>query len=195
MTTTRRDFIRQGSMAGVAGYMGTLGLSASSYRRIIGANDRVRVGVVGFSDRHRNDHIPAFLRSYQEMNFDIIAVSDIWKKRREEGKAFLAQKFGHDIQACMNNDELYNIKEVDAVMISTADFQHALHTVEAVKAGRDTYTEKPLAETMDDNRAVLKAVQESGKIVQIGSQRRSGANYQAAADFIQSGKFGPIVMV
>ena len=138
MTTTRRDFIRQGSMAGVAGYMGTLGLSASSYRRIIGANDRVRVGVVGFSDRHRNDHIPAFLRSYQEMNFDIIAVSDIWKKRREEGKAFLSQKFGHDIQACMNNDELYNIKEVDAVMISTADFQHALHTVEAVKAGRDT---------------------------------------------------------
>ena len=182
-------------MAGVAGYMGTLGFSASSYRRIIGANDRVRVGVVGFSDRHRNDHIPAFLRSYQEMNFDIIAVSDIWKKRREEGKAFLAQKFGHDIQACMNNDELYNIKEVDAVMISTADFQHALHTVEAVKAGRDTYTEKPLAETMDDNRAVLKAVKDSGRIVQIGSQRRSGANYQAAADFIQSGKFGPIVMV
>jgi predicted dehydrogenase len=95
----------------------------------------------------------------------------------------------------VNNDELYNIKEVDAVMISTADFQHAWHTVEAVKAGRDTYTEKPLAETMEDNRAVLKAVKESGRIVQIGSQRRSGANYQAAANFIQSGKFGPIVIV
>ncbi|MBS1602752.1 MAG: Gfo/Idh/MocA family oxidoreductase [Bacteroidetes bacterium] len=195
MTTSRRDFIRKSSMAGMATYMGSLGLSAASYRRIIGANDRVRVGVVGFSDRHRNDHIPAFLRSNKEMNFDIIAVSDIWKKRREEGKDFLAQKFGHSIQACANNDELYNIKEVDAVMISTADFQHAWHTIEAVKAGRDTYTEKPLAETMDDARAVLKAVKESGKIVQIGSQRRSGANYQAAAEFIQSGKFGPIVMV
>ncbi|HMI64101.1 MAG TPA: Gfo/Idh/MocA family oxidoreductase [Puia sp.] len=195
MTTTRRDFIRKSSMAGMATYMGSLGLSASSYRRIIGANDRVRVGVVGFSDRHRNDHIPAFLKSSQEMNFDIIAVSDIWKKRREEGKDFLAQRFGHSIQACANNDELYNIKEVDAVMISTADFQHAWHTIEAVKAGRDTYTEKPLAETMEDARAVLKAVKDSGKIVQIGSQRRSGANYQAAAEFIQSGKFGPIVMV
>ena len=195
MTTNRRDFIRKTGMAGMATYMGAMGLSASSYRRIIGANDRVRVGVVGFSDRHRNDHIPAFLKSYQEMNFDIIAVSDIWKKRREEGSAFLAQKFGHPVQACVNNDALYAIKEVDAVMISTADFQHAWHTVEAVKAGRDTYTEKPLAETMEDARAVLKAVKDSGKIVQIGSQRRSGANYWAAADFIQSGKFGPIVMV
>src|SRR5882757_3729831 len=195
MKTTRRDVIRKSSMAGMAGYMGTMGLSASSYRNIIGANDRVRVGVVGFSDRHRNDHIPAFLKSNKEMNFDIIAVSDIWKKRREEGKDFLASKFGHSIQACVNNDELYNIKEDDAVMISTADFQHAYHTVEAVKAGRDTYTEKPLAETMEDARAVLKAVKDSGKIVQIGSQRRSGANYWAAYDFIKSGKFGPIVMV
>jgi predicted dehydrogenase len=195
MTTTRREFIRKSSVAGMASYMGALSFTASSYRRIPGANDRVRVGVVGFSDRHRNDHIPAFMKSYQEMNFDIIAVSDIWKKRREEGKDFLGQKMGHSVQACMNNEELYGIKEVDAVIISTADFQHALHTVEAVKAGRDTYTEKPLAETMADARAVLKAVKDSGKIVQIGSQRRSGANYKAAADFIQSGKFGPIVMV
>ena len=182
-------------MAGMASYMGAMGFTASSYRQIIGANDRVRVGVVGFSDRHRNDHIPAFLASNKEQNFDIIAVSDIWKKKREDGKDFLTQKMGHAVQACMNNDELYNIKEVDAVIISTADFQHAWHTVEAVKAGRDTYTEKPLAETMEDNRAVLKAVKESGKIVQIGSQRRSGANYKAAADFIKEGKFGAIVMV
>jgi predicted dehydrogenase len=195
MTTTRRDFIRKSSMAGMASYMGAMGFTATSYRNIIGANDRVRVGVVGFSDRHRNDHIPAFLASNKEMNFDIIAVSDIWKKKREDGKDFLSQKMGHPVQACVNNDELYNIKEVDAVIISTADFQHAWHTVEAVKAGRDTYTEKPLSETMEDNRAVLKAVKESGKIVQIGSQRRSGANYQAAADFIKEGKFGPIVMV
>ncbi|HEY8971113.1 MAG TPA: Gfo/Idh/MocA family oxidoreductase [Puia sp.] len=195
MKTNRRDFIRQSSMAGMASYMGALGFTATSYRNIIGANDRVRVGVVGFSDRHRNDHIPAFLASNKELNFDIIAVSDIWKKKREAGKDFLTQKMGHPVQACVNNDELYNIKEVDAVIISTADFQHAWHTVEAVKAGRDTYTEKPLAETMEDARAVLKAVKESGKIVQIGSQRRSGANYHAAANFIKEGKFGPIVMV
>jgi len=90
---------------------------------------------------------------------------------------------------------LYNSKDVNAVIISTADFQHALHTVEAVNAGCDTYTEKPFAETMDDAAAALKAVKASGKIVQIGSQRRSGSNYAQAASFVQSGKFGPITMV
>jgi predicted dehydrogenase len=195
MNQSRRDFIKKSSLTGAAVCAGALGFSARSYANIMGANDRVRVGVVGFSDRHKDAHIPAFLKLYQELNFDIIAVSDIWKKRREEGQAYLKSRFNHDIMACQNNDALYQIKEVDAVMISTADFQHAWHTIEAVKAGRDTYTEKPLAETMKDNRAVLKAVKESGKIVQIGSQRRSGANYQAARDFIQSGKFGPVVSV
>jgi predicted dehydrogenase len=195
MKNSRRDFIRKTSMTGLATYLGALSLSARSYRNIIGANDRVRVGVIGFSDRFKDAHLPSFLHSYKELNFDIIAVSDIWKKRREEGQAYLKQKLDHDISPCVNNDALFNIKEVDAVFISTADFQHAHHTIDAVKAGRDSYSEKPLAETMEDNRDVLKAVRESGRIVQIGSQRRSGPNYKAACDFIQSGKFGPIVMV
>ncbi len=195
MKNSRREFIKKGAMTGAAAYLGSIGFSASSYRRIIGANDRVNVGVIGFSDRHKDAHIPCFMNLYKEFNFDVIAVSDIWKKRREEGAAIWKEKLSHDITECVNNDELYNIKDVDAVLISTSDFQHAQHTIDAVKAGRDTYTEKPLAETMEDARAVMKAVKESGKIVQIGSQRRSGSNYIAANDFIQSGKFGPIVMV
>ena len=195
MKKSRREFIKNTAMAGGAAYLGAFGWEAQSYRRIAGSNDRVLVGVVGFSNRHKDAHIPSFLKCCKELNFDIIAVSDIWKLRREEGQAYLKQKFNHEIRACINNDALYAMKDVDAVMISTADFQHAQHTIEAVKAGRDTYTEKPLAESMEDNRAVLKAVKESGRIVQIGSQRRSGPNYQSACDFIRSGKFGPIVMV
>jgi predicted dehydrogenase len=193
--TTRRQFIKNSTKASAALYLGALGFSAKSYGRIPGSNDRVNLGVVGFSDRFRQSHFPSFKNHYKELNFDIIAVSDIWKVRREEGQAFLKKELNHDITACINNDELYKIKDVDGVFISTADFQHALHTIEAVKAGRDTYTEKPFAETMDDAIAALKAVKESKQIVQIGSQRRSGPNYQAAADFIQSGKFGPITMV
>ena len=195
MSSSRRKFIRQSAQAVAGTYMGSLAFSASSYARIIGANDRVRVGVVGFSDRHKSSHIPPFMQFYKDMNFDIVGVSDIWKKRREEGAAFLKDKMGHDITAFRNNEELYESRSVDAVFISTADFQHALHAIEAVKAGVDVYCEKPFAETMEDNRAALKAVKASKSIVSIGSQRRSGPNYMAAADFIQTGKFGPITMV
>lgn len=195
MKNSRRAFIKKTGIAGTSLYLGSIGFSAASYRRIVGANDRVNVGVVGFSDRHKDAHLPSFMNLYKELNFDVIAVSDIWKKRREEGVAMWKQKLGHDVKACMNNDELYKLKDLDAVFIGTSDFQHAQHLIEAVKAGKDAYTEKPLAETMDDAREVLKAVKDSKQIVQIGSQRRSGANYKAADEFIKSGKFGPIVMV
>lgn len=195
MKNSRRFFIKQTAMAGAGVMVAKLGWSAKSYRNIIGANDRVRVGVVGFSDRHKSSHMPSFMNHYKELNFDVVAVSDIWKKRREEGAAIWKEKMGHDIVACRNNEELYNKKLVDAVFIGTADFQHALHAIEAVKAGCDAYVEKPFAETMEDNRAALKTIKATDRIVQIGSQRRSGANYHAAAEFVQSGKFGPITMV
>jgi predicted dehydrogenase len=191
----RRDFIRHSIKTGAALAIGGMGMPASSYARIIGANDRVRVGVVGFSDRFRSSLFPSFMNHKDELNYDIVAVSDLWKLRREEAKDFFTSKMGHDVQAVRNNDELYRIKDLDAVIISTADFQHALHCTEAVNNGKDAYCEKPFAETMADNRAALKAVKASNRIVQIGSQRRSGGNYKAAADFVQQGKFGPITMV
>jgi predicted dehydrogenase len=192
---SRRNFIKQTSKASAAIYLGAIGFSAKSYGRILGSNDRINLGVIGFSDRFRQTHLPCFKNHYKELNFDIVAVSDIWKVRREEGRDFLKKELDHDVTPCINNEALYNIKDIDGVFISTADFQHALHTIEAVKAGRDAYVEKPFAETMDDAIAALKAVKASKQIVQIGSQRRSGPNYKAAADFIQSGKFGPITMV
>jgi len=195
MEKSRRTFIKQATLAGAGVLLAKTSWSAKSYKRIIGANDRVRVGVVGFSDRHKSSHIPSFMNHYKELNFEVVAVSDIWNKRREEGAAVWKGKMNNDVKAFRNNEELYDSKIVDAVFISTADFQHARHAIEAVKAGCDAYVEKPFAETMEDNRAALKAIKESGKIVQIGSQRRSGANYHAANDFIRSGKFGPITMV
>lgn len=192
---SRRKFIGQSVKAAAATYIGAMGMSAKSYARIMGANDRVGVGVVGFSDRFRSSLLPSFSNHHKELNFDIVAVSDIWSVRRDEGKRVLSSAMGHDVTACVNNDALYDNKSVDAVIVATADFQHALHCIEAVKAGRDAYVEKPFAETMADNRAALKAVKETGKIVQVGSQRRSGDNYHAANDFIRKGAFGDITMV
>jgi predicted dehydrogenase len=195
MSKSRREFIKDSAKASAGLYVGAMGFSAQSYARIPGANDRVRVGVVGFSDRHRSSHIPCFMNHYKELNFDVVAVSDIWKKRREDGSAIWKEKMGHDVTAYRNNEEMYDKKGVDAVFVSTADFQHALHATEAVKAGCDVYCEKPFAETMEDNRTAFKAIKASDRIVQIGSQRRSGSNYHAAEKFIKSGKFGPITMV
>src|SRR5205085_11169959 len=158
MPQSRREFLKQTALTSTGVVVGANAFSAKSYGRIIGANDRVRVGVVGFSDRHRSSHIPSFMNHYKELNFDVVAVSDIWKKRREEGVAIWKDKMQHDITACRNNEELYDKKLADAVFISTADFQHALHTIEAVKAGCDAYVEKPFTETMEDNRAALKSV-------------------------------------
>ncbi len=189
---TRRDFVKTVA-AGAAG--AALTIPAASYRRIVGSNDRVRVGIVGFSDRARNSLIPAMQNYAKALNFEFVAVSDIWNLRRSEGIAFLEQKTGRKIAGMRNNEELYDSGMVDAVIISTADFQHALHCIEAVEAGCDAYVEKPFANTMEDARAALKVVEKSSKIVQIGTQRRSANNYIQANSFIRSGRFGEIVAV
>ncbi len=195
MEKSRRDFIKTAAIAAAGTYAGTLGMTAKSYASILGANDRVRVGVVGFSDRFKDTLFPCFLNHYKELNFDMVAVSDLWSYRRELGAEHIKSKIGHGVKTCRNNDELYALKDLDAVIISTPDFSHALNAIEAVQAKKDVYCEKPFAETMDDARAALKAVRASKQILQIGSQRRSGQNYQAAAEFIRQGKFGNITMV
>ncbi len=191
---TRRDFLKT---TGAAAAATAFSMSARSYGAVPGANDRVKVGVVGFGDRMRTGDLPAFFQHAKELNFQIVAVSDIWNRRREEGSAYIRKMSGTNdpVDPVRNNDELYARKDVDAVLIATADFQHALHGVEAVEAGRDAYVEKPTAHTMDDARKFLAAVKKTGRIVQVGTQRRSTPSYMKAAEYIKSGKFGDIVMV
>jgi len=193
----RREFIKKSAVAGLGLALPTVGISASSYNRIIGANERVRVGIIGFSDRFRQSLAPAFMDHAKANNFAFVGVSDIWSRRRDEAEMYLKGKGWNDdtFFKARNNDELLDRKDVDAVIISTADFQHALHCAAAVESGRDVYCEKPFAESLDDARVALKAVEKSKKIVQVGSQRRSAPNYHSANDFIRSGKFGDIVMV
>ncbi|MCU0455109.1 MAG: Gfo/Idh/MocA family oxidoreductase [Bacteroidales bacterium] len=187
--TSRRDFVKKTAL-GAAG----LTLTAKSYSQVLGANDRVRVGIVGYSDRFRGSLYPSFTSLKKELNFEFTALSDLWSMRRDQADQFFKAQ-GITLRLARNNEELYSGKDTDAVIISTADFQHALHCAEAVNAGRDAYVEKPFAESMADARVARAAVEKTGKIVQIGSQRRSAPNYIAANEYINSGKFGKIVMV
>ena len=193
--TTRRNFIKT-SIVGATGLaFGRQDISAFEGNNIVGVNSRIKVGIVGFSDRARYSLIPSFMAYAKELNFEIVAVSDIWRLRREEAEAYFQKNYGVKVKTYRNNEEMYDAKMVDAVIISTADFQHALHCAEAVRAGMDVYVEKPFAETMADAKVALQAVRETGKIVQVGSQRRSAPNYHAANEYIRSGKFGKVAMV
>src|SRR6201990_1377201 len=121
--------------------------TATSYAAIVGANDRVRVALIGAGDRAKQSLVPAFQDHAKELNFEFVAVSDIWNRRRDEGAAFIQKQCGGSpIASIRNNDELYARKDVDAVIIATADFQHALHGVEAVQAGRRGYVGEPTAQ-------------------------------------------------
>jgi predicted dehydrogenase len=190
--SNRREFLKTGTAAVAAT---AVSWNAKSYAAIVGANDRVRVGIIGCGDRMRGGDLPAFHAHAKDMNFQIVAVSDIWKRQREKGADFIEKLCGGRPDQVRNNDELYARKDVDAVIIATADFQHAYHGIEAVEAGRDAYVEKPTAHTMPDARKFLAAVKKSNRIVQIGTQRRSTPAYMKAAEYIKSGQFGDIVMV
>jgi len=198
-SSSRRDFIKA-TAVGAAGL--AIGSSALSYGKIRGANDRVRVAFVGPGDRARDALIPAFMKLAGELNFEPVAVCDIWNRRRDEGVDFVAKKAadnnvalgGEQLAKARNLDELLAMKDIDAVIIATADFQHAQHCIQAVRAGKDVYVEKPFANIMSDAREALKTVSSSKQIVQVGTQRRSTPSYMAAYDFIKSGKFGDIVM-
>ena len=201
METTRREFCK--TTAGLAGIIAA-GAAPSLYAA--GANDRIRVACVGYSDRFRGSLLPCFLHHNKELNFDLVAVADLWKKRLyENAKPELEKKIGHTVEAFGSDVALYEAKDkldLDAVIISTADFQHAQHAQHAVVAGKDAYCEKPLAEDMYSANLLKDAVDARraagfapGAVLQIGSQRRSGKKYMAAKEFINSGKFGDISYV
>ena len=196
--TTRRDFVKLSTAAlAVAATQSarSYASSAASYSKIVGANDRVRTGIVGGGDRMLGGDVPAFAANQKDMNFELVAVSDIWKLARERAVAAVEKAAGSKIDMVPNNEALYARNDIDAVLIATADFQHAQHGIEAVKAGRDAYVEKPTAHRMDDARDFLKAVEGSNQIIAVGTQRRSTPAYIKACEYIQSGKFGDIVMV
>ena len=107
--SSRRSFLR------VAGAGVMLHSTAASYARILGANDRVRVGVIGFSERFRDALLPSFQQHAAAMNFEFAGLSDIWKLRREDGVAHLKKVTGKDVTGARNNAELLGRQDIDVV--------------------------------------------------------------------------------
>jgi predicted dehydrogenase len=195
--TSRRDFIRTTSVAAAGLTLG--GLPASSAERVRGANDRIRVAIIGAGDRMMSSLVPAFMSQADNLNFELVAVCDIWKHHRETNTAKIAANEKYkakvkEIATARNTDELYAMKNIDAVIIGTADFQHAYHAIEAVRAGKDVYAEKPFANIMSDAREARTVIGGSKQVFTVGTQRRSTTSYLRAKEYLDSGKFGDIVM-
>ena len=188
---TRREFMKK-SAAGAAGI--SLASSVFSLGHVLGANDRVRVAAIGTGGRCRG-LIRDFHQFNQEMNMEMVAVCDLWKIAREKGTNLVEELSGKKPKVLRNTDELYEMKDIDAVIIGTGDFQHALPCAEAVRLGKDVYVEKPLANHFEDAKEVRQAVLESDRIVQVGTQRRSSGRYKSAKKIIDSGIFGDLKVV
>ncbi|MEP0843555.1 MAG: Gfo/Idh/MocA family oxidoreductase [Phycisphaerae bacterium] len=188
--TGRRTFIRSSALAA-----GTL-LTARAARAIPGANERIAVGIVGMGVRG-SYHARSLgeLASGKLANVDVTAVAEPWRLWRERAVATVEKAFGHKPAAFVRHTDLLEKGGVDAVVIATPDFWHVPVLLDAVKAGKDVYVEKPLSVTLEEAKAARDAVKASKSVVQVGTQRRSDNISAAAREFVRSGRLGKISSV
>lgn len=193
---SRRRFIGKtaAGIAGVTVLSNGSALSAASYRRVIGANDRINIGFLGCGARS-GDHQTMVKTSEKDKNIGVVAVCDIWKNNREKSAANCKKLFGADVKQFKYSEEMLKMPELDAVMIATGDFQHAKILAEVVKAGKDCYCEKPMATDVEDAKLARTAVLGSTQVVQMGSQWVSDPIQLKVREIIRSGKLGQITKI
>jgi predicted dehydrogenase len=194
---SRRKFIGKAA-AGIAGTAVTASsvnaMSASSYRRIMGSNDRINIGFLGCGGRS-GGHRQMVKMSLEDKNLGVVAVCDIWLNNREKAAAHCNKLYGTDVKKFKYSEDMLNMPELDAVMIATGDHQHAKILAEVVRAGKDCYCEKPMAQDMDEARLAREAVLKSGQVVQMGSQWVSDPMQLKVRDIVRSGRLGQITKI
>jgi predicted dehydrogenase len=173
---TRRDFAKGAALATAAGYS-----------RIIGANDRVRMGYIGLGNRGDQVH-DAFL---EHGDNETVAVCDL----RDDYMDFAIKKSRAHPRKYDDYRALLDAKDVDAVAIATPDHWHALMFIDACHAGKDVYVEKPLSLTVVEGRKMVETAERTKRVSQVGTQRRSTAACKEAAEIVRSGAIGHVAMV
>ncbi|HTS31832.1 MAG TPA: Gfo/Idh/MocA family oxidoreductase [Bryobacteraceae bacterium] len=159
-------------------------ISAWSAGRVNGANERIRVGLIGSGGRGREDW-GTFLK---QPEVEPVAVCDVYDPFREKGIAMTEGR----AKAFSDFRRLLEQKDIDAVIVATPDHWHALITVAACEAGKDVYCEKPLSLTVVEGRKMVEAARKHDRVVQTGSQQRSGSHYAQAVKLIQDGGIGEV---
>src|SRR2546427_9003732 len=172
----RRSFLKTVAGAGLA--------TAAFPRRVMGANDRVRVGVIGvglIGKRHLLDFLA-------EPDCEVAAICEVYPPRLEEGLAMA----GGRASPARDFRRLLDRQDIDAVIVSVPDHWHAPMTILACAAGKDVYVEKPLTHVVREGRWMVQAARHYGRVVQVGTQQRSGAHYKRCVDLIRNGHIGEV---
>lgn len=168
---------------------------ARSYGRTVGANDRIQIGLLGCGHRSSGHRKMLKLSAQSDPNFEVRSVCDLWSVNREKAAADIQNLFGNRPKMFKYSEEMLADPELDAVMIGTGDHQHARILAEVVRAGKDCYCEKPMANTLEDAKLARAAVEGSDRVVQMGSQWLSCPYQQKVREIIRSGKLGKIVSI
>jgi myo-inositol 2-dehydrogenase / D-chiro-inositol 1-dehydrogenase len=173
---SRRDFTKTAVALGAS--------TAFSSLRVAGANDRVNVGLIGSGDRGMQ-----LWRVYlKQPDVNPVAVSDVYDPYAAAG----VKEAGGKVKSFQDLRKLLELKEIDAVIIATPDHWHALATIMACQAGKDVYVEKPLSLMIREGRLMVEAARQHQRVVQTGSQQRSGPHYRQAVKLIREGVIGPV---
>ncbi len=185
----RRTFVKQAGAAAMA-----VGLDARSYARILGANDRIRLGQLGCGARSHG-HVHMAQLASKEFPVETVAVCDIWSLARARRAAQVKKAFNLDPQSYKYSEDMLARKDIDGIMIATGDFQHAKLCIDVVQAGKDCYVEKPFANVLAEAKEARNVVKASTQVVQMGTQHRSQPYPLAVRDIVRSGRIGHIVHI
>jgi predicted dehydrogenase len=177
---TRRQFVQSSVAVSTAS-------TARSATRVIGANDRLRVGMIGCGG-NANSHMRALLELREQDNVEMVAVCDIYQKRLDAAAALTGGRPYHDYRKVLEQPN------VDYVVISVPDHWHAPITLDAADAGKHIYCEKPLTRTIAEGKKVVKKIKETGVKMQVGVQGMSDDSYETAQRYIQDGALGKVIL-
>ncbi len=157
-----------------------------------GANDRIRIGIIGCGDRGINGLMKGVYPHLKKMNVEITALCDPWSVAREQANEHVRSWFGRDASRFVSYRDLLAMENVDAVMIASPDHLHTTHMEAAAGAGKHIYIEKPMATEMDKLIRAYDAVKKAGVVVQVGTQIRSLPGIEGCRELFGKGTFGNI---
>jgi predicted dehydrogenase len=188
--TTRRQFLKAASAGATA-----VTMTAVSYGRIVGANDRIAIGVIGCGGRGRKAHMSGVHQHSETENCHIVAVSDPWRQRREAAAEQAKEWYRGDVKAYISYRDIVARDDIDAVMIASCDHQHTTHLEAVAEAKKDVYCEKPLGMDFEKVKTAVDAVTQAKVVCQIGTQIRSLPTSTGCNKLFQSGVFGKLSRV